>query len=518
MTTMAPTTERLAVHVTASGHVDGVAPSSSVRTHSAELWFHEDLVVKHKLPVDLGFLDFTTLARRRSACEEELRLNRRLTPDVYLGLVDIAGDDGEIVDVGLVMRRMPEARRLSRLAADGDEDLGPAIRDLARQIAVFHAAAEQPADAKDAADSTAVRQNWDDNLAVLREHPDLADPDLVASIDDRVGRYLDGRGALFADRLDRGLVRDGHGDLQSSDIFLMPDGVRVLDCLDFAPKFRVGDVLLDVSFLMMDLERLGRSDLATTFLRTYQEFTDEHHPTSLAHHFVAYRAGVRAKVRCLAADGGATANGEDVASLLALASRHLDQAACRLVLVGGLPGTGKSTVAAGLSDNLGMVWLRSDEIRKDLHGIGHDQPAPPDAYSPAATRRTYEALLGRAKDLLRLGESVVLDATWSSPEWRRLAAHVAQNNSSKLVQLHCVLPVDVAHARLRDRQGDVSDADVAVSDAMSVAPWPDAHKLLTEKPIAAVITAATERVVPARPETSVTGQPRPVPPHTKARP
>lgn len=459
--------------LTADGRIDGRPPDRVGRTHCAELWFAGDRVYKRKRPVDLGFLDFTSLEARRAACDREVELNRRTTPDVYLGVLDIHDDDGRIVDAAVAMRRLPDERRLSTLASAG-ADLRPCVRAIARQVAVFHASELASVHASKFAGIGALRTNWDDNLAVLRRHPALVSPDVVDEIAVDVARYLDGRRSLIQSRIAGGLVRDGHGDLQAGDIFCLDDGPRVLDCLEFAERYRIADVLLDAAFLAMDLERLGRIDLAREFLEAYREFTDAHHPQSLNDHFIAYRASVRAKVACLSATADAT--GEQARALAALAREHLRHGRVRMILVGGLPGTGKSTLSAALSDRHGWALLRTDEVRKDLIGIGHRQRAGPDAYRPDVTASTYNEVLDRAEYLLSMGESVILDASWSSDAHRLQAAGVADRTSSSLTALRGHVAPDTARARLACRADDPSDATPAVYDTMRerFASWPDA--------------------------------------------
>lgn len=463
--------ERLDMVVTADGHVDGRAVERTVTTHSARLWFVDDLVVKRKRPVDLGFLDFRRLSDRVEACRRELELNRRLGDDVHLGLADVTDDAGAVVDVAVVMRRLPDGARLATRARAGD-DLGECIGRVARAIARFHADLSPSPRGRELAGPAALRTNWEDNLAVLRAHPDLAPGDLVAAVAAEATTWLDGRGPLLEQRLADGMVRDGHGDLVADDVFCLDDGPRILDCLDFADRYRINDVLADVAFLAMDLERLGRADLAAELLERHAEFLGDRRDDGLAHHYVAYRASVRAKVACLVDEP----DGATVVAHLDLAHRHLHRARVRMVLVGGLPGTGKSTVGRGLADQLGAVVLRSDEVRKDLLGRAHHEPAGAGGYDAEVTAGTYAELLDRARALLAHGVSVVLDASWADPLHRRVAVSVAREVRADLREVELRVPAAVAHARLRARRGDASDAGVAVHERMREAwvDWPGA--------------------------------------------
>lgn len=484
-------TDRLPLRIHEDGSIEGRTADRVRRTHSAHLWFLDDIVVKRKRPVELGFLDFRSLESRIEACEREVELNRRLGGDTYLGVADVVDDDDTIVDAAVVMRRLPDEQRLSTRALAGD-DLSGCVRQLGRELATFHA--DQPAapEADVLASAAAVRTNWEDNLAVLADHPELADPALVADLAHEARTWLDGRDDVFAGRIAAGMVRDGHGDLVADDVFCLPDGPRVLDCLDFSERYRIGDVLLDLAFLTMDLQRLGRPDLAAALVDSHESVLGTHHPRPLLHHYIAYRAGVRAKVACLADDPFP----QDVGPYLDLMAQHLFRARTRLVLVGGLPGTGKSTLAAGLADRLDWVVLRSDEVRKDMLGQGHDLPAGPQGYSARVTAATYAELLDRASALLGRGQSVVVDATWSDAVHRDVAAQVAEAAHCELVAVHCTAPGVVARRRVEHRRGDVSDADSSVHDTMAetFAPWPQAHAIDTDQAPNEVVVAAMKAI------------------------
>ncbi len=312
-----------------------------------------------------------------------------------------------------------------------------------------------------------------------------------------------------------GRVVDGHGDLLADDIFCLDNGVRILDCLEFDDRLRWLDGLDDACFLAMDLERLGARDLARRFISWYAEYSGDPAPASLRHHYTAYRAFVRAKIASLrAADGDGEAAGL-AWQLAGLALRHLRAGAVTLVLVGGLPGTGKSTLAGVLADRLGFTVLRSDRIRKELAGIPPGQrcavPWGTGIYTAAWTERVYAELAGRARRLLALGESVIVDATFNGLAERAACAAAATAAHADLVQLRCAASAEVAARRLTARTGDASDADQAVARQMaaSAAPWPEAVTIdtglpgpdgaLAGEPDAAAIERATAAIRPHGP-------------------
>jgi aminoglycoside phosphotransferase family enzyme/predicted kinase len=461
-------------------------------THVSVVVFLGDRAYKVKKAVDLGFVDFTTREARARACHREVELNRRLAPDVYLGVADVIGPDGSVADHLVVMRRMPSERRLSTLVVAGDPSLEDEIRHVSRVVARFHASAARGPVIDVAASPEHLGQLWRSSLDELRgAGRDVVDGATVDRIDRLATRWLTGRRALLEERIAGGHVVDGHGDLLADDIFCLDDGPRLIDCLEFDDGLRWGDVAADVAFLAMDLERLGRPDLGRRFLQWYEELSGEAVPDGLAHHYVAYRAVVRATVACLRGDG------EQAGRLLAIAERHLEAARVRLVVVGGPPASGKSTVAAGVGERLGAVVLRSDVTRKELAGIEPwTRRGSPDLYDADHTEATYVALLERAAPARAAGTSVLRDATSGDRRWRAPARDVAAAAVADLTELRCAVPVDVAMARAAARTDDPSDATPAIAArlAASFAAWPEAVAVDTEGSIEASVDAAVAAV------------------------
>jgi uncharacterized protein len=466
--------------------------TSEVReTHISLVVLFGDRVYKLKKPVRLDFVDLSTRAARERICHREVALNRRIAPDVYLGVADIVGPDGDVCDHLVVMRRMPEDRRLSMMVRSGAA-VGDHLRQIARVVASFHSRAETSAEISGSSRADAIRAKWEATFNTVQPHVGSI---LAGDVEERIRglarRYLDGRAALFDQRIAEGKVVDGHGDLLADDIFCLDDGPRILDCVEFDDQLRYGDVLADVCFLVMDLERLGAPDLGSRFLSWYRELSAGTYPFTLAHHYIAFRAHIRAMVACLRAAQGDDAAVDDAAGLLDIARNHLERGQVALVLVGGLPGTGKSTLAAGLTDRFGWSVLRSDEVRKDLAGVPHtervDSRFREGLYGPAATAATYRELLKRARRLLEQGEPVVLDASWTDRRRRADAVTLARDTGSELVELECTAPSEVATVRLHQRahaSGNVSDATPAVAGAMAATadPWPQAEAIDTTAP------------------------------------
>jgi aminoglycoside phosphotransferase family enzyme/predicted kinase len=483
--------------------VDG--PAEVVETHTSILFFVGDLVYKVKKAVDFGFLDFRDRSARRLACEAEVELNQRLAPDVYLGVADLVGPGGAAWDSMVVMRRMPGERRLSNLveADPSSAAILAGLRSLGQLMAAFHRRCATSPEIASAADPDALRQLWRGNLEVLTRYADeLVDAAVIGEIERLAMGFLDGREPLLRQRQQLGLIRDGHGDLQADDIFMLDDGPRILDCLEFDARLRYGDVLNDVAFLAMDLTRLGTDGAAHTFLDAYAEASGERHPQSLENLYLAYRAGVRSKVACLRWAQGDVAAAVLARTFAALALTYLERATVRLVLVGGLPGTGKSTVAAGIAaadPEVGWLVLRSDVIRKELAGIpaGAQTAAAygTGIYDCASRHRTYDELFRLARKALQLGQSVIIDASFTEEAPRLQGARLAAETSSALVEIKCHASLDVVTQRLTARAlnaTDASDADLSISLAMgsNAAAWPSAVSLDTAADLGLVVPAA----------------------------
>jgi predicted kinase len=353
-------------------------------------------------------------------------------------------------------------------------------------LAGFHRTAERGAAIDEAATRDATRANWDEGFEQLRPFVGgLFDADVCARIEHLVDRYLGGRQALFDERLAAGRACDGHGDLQAADIYCLDDGPRVLDCIEFADRFRHGDVMADVAFLAMDLDRLGAPDLGAAYLEEYRRRTGDDCPASLLEHYVAYRAHVRAKVNALRSvqtEGSeSSAAAAEAVRLLHMTHRYLDGARVRLVLVGGLPGTGKTTVARSLGERLGWRVLRSDEVRKEAVGLAPTDRAgaafAEGIYDMESTDAVYGDLLERAGRRLARGESVIVDASWNAARHRDAARTTAEAHLADLVELRCMAPIEIAEQRMieRARLGqDASDATPEIARRLAQAsdPWP----------------------------------------------
>lgn len=478
---------------------------STAETHAGAVIFIGDRVYKLKKPIDLGFLDFRDREARLWACRRELELNRRLAPDVYLGLVDIGPSGDDPCDHALVMRRMPEERSLAALVETGSPVDG-AVREIAEELADFHVRAERDERVSAEGSPNAVMQRWDDNIAGLRDFgTGLLDAEMLGGIADRGRDFLDGRAPLLERRVHAGRIVDGHGDLLSEDIFCLDDGPRILDCLEFDDKLRRLDAWDDAACLAMDLEYRGAPDLAQRFLGWYGQYSGDVAPTSLGHFYTAYRALVRTKVACAKHAPGDDATAADARDHLRLAADHIRRAVPQLVMIGGPPGSGKTTLSEQVAARLGLHSLSSDRVRKELAGLSSADSAAADyqsgLYAPEHTDRTYRELADRAAELLTHGESVVLDASWSREQHRELAVDAARRTRSTAVALQCTAPSTTTAERLRHRHRTASDADERVAQSLrgDTDEWPEAIRIDTTSSIARSADDAIEALISSAP-------------------
>jgi uncharacterized protein len=485
-----------------------------VQTHISHVFLAGERVYKLRKAVRLSFLDFGTLRARNADAEDEVRLNRRLAPDVYLGLAPLVregagwrvGPLGEearpSVENAVVMRRLPSGRDALSLLAAGA--LGPGhLRAAAERIAAFHRANGLGAPAPFTPEAWRERtdQPMQANLAGLREHAGAAGlaAGEVEALAAAWRSALDARASALERRRVEGRAVEGHGDLHLAHLWFEagPEAPLFVDCVEFDPELRRIDAASDVAFLSMDLAYRGQAALGERWLSDYAEASGDFDLYEVVDLYAAYRAAVRAKVAALAAADreidAAQRRGaaESAGRHLALASRCLAPApAGALVLVAGTVGVGKSTVAAALAEASGAVLLTSDRTRKRLAGLrpeDHRAAAAPDEglYAPDWHERVYAALLGGAASALRSGRTVVLDATWSERRRRAGARELAHRLGSRafLVRVDCAEAVAFARVSERARRGagqsDAGPEWVARSRSRfePLTDWPEAERL-----------------------------------------
>jgi len=469
-------------------------------THTGMVFLVGDKAYKVKKAVVTDFLDFSTLDRRERACTREVILNSRLAPNSYLGVAHFAEPQGGTPEPVIVMRRHPAERRLATLVRRGDA-VEDELSAVALVLARFHgcAARGREVDAQSRVD--AITGRWQENLAELDRYaegvvPGL-DPDAVAETRQLAIDFIAGRSVLFARRIADRRIVDGHADLLADDIFCLPDGPALLDCLEFDDQLRYVDAIDDAAFLAMDLEFLGRPDLGEFFLQQYSELADDDAPAALRDFYIAYRAVVRAKVDCVRHTQGKNGAASDARRHLDIAREHLRAGAVRLILVGGGPGTGKTTLARSLADRIGAQVISTDDVRAEMVSRGEIAGTPGALDKGLYTRENvdavYDAVLRLAHLRLCEGRSVILDGTWRDPQHRERARRHAEDSCAMLLEFACTATLDATVARIRNRTETTSQATPEIATALADRgddAWQGAHRIDTDRPLAQSVAEA----------------------------
>jgi aminoglycoside phosphotransferase family enzyme/predicted kinase len=457
----------------------GGAPVKRIDTHAASVFLAGDRVLKVKRAVRFPFLDYSTLDKRKAACEAELAVNRPFAPEIYRGVVAITrgadgtlavGGQGRPVEWAVEMRRFDENATLDRLADDGKIDL--ALADaLGRAVAAAHAAAP----AVEAAPWIAALADYiAQNDAELRASPGLFPPVEVERLTD-LSRAAHARaGLLLAERGRCGLVRRGHGDLHLGNIALIDARPVLFDAIEFDPLIASGDVLYDLAFLLMDLAERGLMPAANTVFNRYLTGTkraEDLDALAALPLFLSLRAAIRAKVTAarleLAASDKRPAIAQSARNYFASARLFIVPEPPKLIAVGGLSGTGKSLLARALAPHVapapGAVVLRSDVERKALFGLDEQAKLPPAAYTPAVTARVYATVADKARRALAAGHSAIVDAVFARANERAVVEDSAKILGVAFHGLFLTADLDTRLARIGGRGRDASDADAAVA-------------------------------------------------------
>jgi len=450
-----------------------------IETHISWVFLAGDYAYKIKKPVDLGFLDFTSLAARRFYCEEELRLNRRTAPELYLEVVPIVAEAGSLrvaasgaaVEYALKMRRFPQEALADRIAARGG--LGPAQVDaLAAAIAAFHAAipAAEQASAFGAPEhvTAPALENFEQLRGLAKDAPGGERLERLRAWTQAEGARL---GEVFAARKRGGAVRECHGDLHLGNIAFVDGRPLPFDCIEFNPELRWIDIVNEVAFLVMDLLEHGLRAEAWRFLNAYLETTGDYAGVRVLRYYLVYRAMVRAKIACIRAhqpgadEGARAASARAYRDYLALADLLAAPRSPALVLMHGLSGSGKTTVAQALIERVGAVRARSDLERKRLHGLAararSGSGLHAGIYGPEATRRTYDALKRIASDAIESGWPVVVDAAFLRRAEREEFGALAIQLKAPLLIVSCRAPEAELRRRIAQREVSAADASEA---------------------------------------------------------
>jgi aminoglycoside phosphotransferase family enzyme/predicted kinase len=451
-----------------------------IQTHISWVILCGPYAYKIKKAVNLGFLDFSTLERRRHFCEEELRLNRRLAPHLYLQVVHFSGSPdtpqldgpGKPFEYAVKMARFSQQDLLARMAREHRLQ-ALHIDHMIEQIAAFHK--RIPAAAAESGYGTpeAVARPVEENFAQIRERTgDPAQLRLLETVEQWSREEQQRRNPVFAERREHGFVRECHGDMHLGNMAWVEQELLIFDGIEFNPSLYWIDVMSETAFLCMDLEDRGYAPFAFRFLNGYLERTGDYAGLAVCRYYLVYRAMVRAKVASIRMQQEAATErdqeADELRGYLNLALSYIRWRRPLLLITHGLSASGKSTLSAPLAERLPAIRIRSDRERQRLFGSSGEDAAGAiegGIYTPKATEQTYGRLLRLTEAILQAGFSVIVDATFLKAEQRAPFRRLAARLRSPFRILHFDAPHEVLRRRIRQRQAagaDISEADLQV--------------------------------------------------------
>jgi len=449
-------------------------PIEVVQTHISMLFFVDDLVYKVKKPVDMGFLDYTTLEARQRFCAAEVRLNRRLAPATYLGVEPVTRDpqgaihvagEGEVIDYAVKMRRLPAERMLDRMLQRGEID-NALLDDLAALLADFHERCPTGPGVEEFAAPDELRRQVIETMDKLSPGGPVVSRIIHEHLRRWLLRFVDEHHDSLLRRQADGRIREGHGDLHAGNICLTEAGIVIYDCIEFTRRFRCRDVACELAFLAMDIDHRGFPAFAAYLLKRYAVESGDDGMAEVADFYKVYLAVVRGMVASLKADDADVTTSERDGAV-AEARQYLNLAACStlgpaLIVMCGLPGSGKSSAARAIARPFGAAIHRSDVIRKELAGVRPDDHMHSEIYSGDMSERTYRTMLERCAADVRAGRTTIADATFVKAAHREPFLAAARQLGVPGLFVWTRADEETIRRRLARRAGEageVSDAD-----------------------------------------------------------
>ena len=452
-----------------------------VQTHMSFIFLTGDYVYKVKKAVDLGFLDYTTLERRKYFCHQEVILNRRLCPDIYLDVVAITRENGkffieghgEAIEYAVKMRQLPQQRMMDNLLK-ANQVTKEMIAAVAQRVAEFHQKAETNEEISNFGNLSIVVTNTEENFTQTEKYIGVSIPrEKYDAIKSYTQEFIKNNVSLFGQRMKKGKIRDCHGDLHTAHV-CFTNGMCIFDCIEFNDRFRYGDVASESAFLAMDLDYHGRPDLSQHFVATYQKISGDREMGKLINFYKCYRAYVRGKVESFKMDDPHIPEEEKEETLnraikyFDLAYSYIEGKNLTLFITTGLIGSGKTALAQALSHTMALAVISSDDVRKRLANIPRQEHRFEEfdsgIYSSAFSRRTYDEMFHQAKQILKAGQSVIIDASFRKANERKRAMKLAQEMGANFKAIECVCDEETIKERLSHRfeRNSISDGRLEI--------------------------------------------------------
>jgi len=465
-------------------------PVQLIQTHASFVLLTGDYTYKIKKPVNFGFMDYSTLEKRQHFCTQELLMNRRTAPEIYLEVLPIVqtGDSFQLgsnlpaiipaesaVEYTLKMREFPQDSLFLSLLERGllTEQL---MAELGREVAKFHSTAISNSYIRTFGEVSQIRTAIDNNYLISQKY--IGGPQTQTQYQetkDYTDAFFAENQELFSLRISHNKIRECHGDLHLRNIAWWPDKILIFDCIEFNEPFRFVDVMYDIAFTVMDLESRGSRELGNAFLNTYIEQTGDWEGLQVLPLYLSRQAYVRAKVTSLMLDDVAISTDEKAqisqtaAHYYKLAWEYTKPRRGKLTLMSGLSGSGKSTAARYLARHTGAIHIRSDAVRKHLGGIPVNERGGEDLYSDEMTALTYGRLLELGIVLANRGWDVILDAKFDRQKLRTDAINLAKSHCLPLQIIYCTAPIEVLRERVQQRRGDIADATAELLNSQQAA-------------------------------------------------
>lgn len=452
------------------------SPIKALQTHISYIFLTGDYAYKLKKPVDLGFLDFSTLEKREYYCQQELALNQPIAPDIYLEVLPITQQQealelngkGETVEYALKMRQFPQSALLSEMEKQGHltESL---LAQLGKRVARFHQNTKTNDYIRQFGEPEAIKEAIDNNYKQTEQYIGVTQTQQqFAETKTFTDRFCQESYSLLKQRVQNHLIRECHGDLHLKNICLWQDKIQLFDRIEFNEPFRFVDVMYDVAFTVMDLDFRGCTELGNIFLNSYLEYTGDWTGVPVLPLYLTRQAYVRAKVNSIMLDDSHISQEEkqqareQAIEYYHLAWQYTQPQQGRFWMMSGLSGSGKTTVAREIAKQYNGIHLRSDAVRKHLAGIDVEETGSEEIYSGEMNEKTYEKLLEIGVLLASQGWSVILDGKYDKQPLREAVIKEAQAYGLPLQIVHCEAPMAVLRDRLAKRKGDISDASASL--------------------------------------------------------
>ncbi|WP_107668462.1 AAA family ATPase [Cyanothece sp. BG0011] len=447
-------------------------PIKVVQTHASAIFLTGNYAYKIKKPVDFGFLDYSNLEKRQHFLNQELTMNQAIAPDIYLEVLPITleknqikiGGRGEIIEYVLKMNQFPQDCLFINLFQAGKLEKHH-LQDLGKVVAKFHHNTKTNDYIRSFGNIEVIKKSIDENYERTEKYIGIAQSkQQYEETKEFTDRYFQLKQKYFKQRQQEDKIRECHGDLHLKNVCLWNNKIQLFDRIEFNEEFRYVDVMFDIAFTVMDLEARNRQDLSNIFLNTYLEYTGDWQGLQVLPVYLSRQAYVRAKVNSMLLDDPNISEEEhkkaqeDAKNYYHLAWKYTQQHQGQIMIMSGLSGSGKTTIAKYLAQNINAILIRSDAVRKHLGNIPLDERGDSELYSEEMNQKTYETLIKLGEIIAKEGFNVILDAKFDRHQWRETVIEVAKKYDINLTILYCYAPVEILSDRLSKRKGDISDA------------------------------------------------------------